>query len=77
MFSVYGDFKNILVLFKYIKKHNMKVLIKLPSVELRLGTNFPLQSLTMKLDFPTAASPANTILYMRSGSLDTLVAAAT
>jgi hypothetical protein len=43
-----------------------------PSVEERLGTNLPLQSRTMNDDFPTAASPANTTLYMRSGSLVTV-----
>ena len=41
----------------------------LPKVELRLLTNFPLQSLMIKQDFPTAASPAKTILNILSGSL--------
>lgn len=43
-----------------------------PNVELRLGTNFPLHSLMMKLDLPTAASPASTILYILSGSREAL-----
>lgn len=47
--------------------------IYLPNVELRLLTNFPLHSLIMKQDFPTAASPANTILYILSGSLFALL----
>lgn len=42
--------------------------VYLPNVELRLLTNFPLHNLIMKLDLPTAASPANTTLYIRSGS---------
>lgn len=30
-------------------------------------TNTPLHTLVMKVDLPTAASPANTTLYVRSG----------
>ncbi len=40
----------------------------LPNVELRFVWNIPLQSLIIKLDFPTAASPAKTILYILSGA---------
>jgi hypothetical protein len=38
-----------------------------PKVELVELTNVPLQYLTIKLVFPTAESPANTTLNMRSG----------
>lgn len=42
--------------------------IYIPSVELSALWNLFLQSLSMKLDLPTAASPAKTSLYMRSGT---------
>lgn len=41
----------------------------IPSVEFSALWNLFLQSLSMKLDLPTAASPAKTSLYMRSGTL--------
>jgi len=41
----------------------------IPKVELRLSRNFPFVSLIIRLDFPTAASPASTTLNIRSGSL--------
>ena len=44
------------------------VVVYVPSVEFRALWNLFLHSLSMKLDLPTAASPAKTSLYMRSGT---------
>ena len=56
--------------FTYVDWTNeIHMVFYLPNVELRLLTNLFLQSLMMNEDLPTAASPARTTLYIRSGSL--------
>lgn len=42
--------------------------VYIPSVEFNALWNLFLHNLSIKLDLPTAASPAKTSLYMRSGT---------